>query len=500
MRTLKFSIYIIAWLFHSNLYAEIYQWTDEDGKVHYGDKKDKGSNSKRIETKTKKSTEVDISDYREVGTASLAPYSGGGRHHPFALKQISLTLPGRGEMYYREARPDCLFPGDMVSIDFNEPKVGEPLIKALKTANYDVENALGSFSKPGSFSLEARIRDMAILRCSKMGPLDNVISENAIYMRVDWLFWPPTGTIEPEIITTEGSYSSLGQQNVLNGFRVAFSEAFASAGRNLFAESKFVVKIKPVNEALIAEAEELFNVKIEYGNGIGDFEQTAEYLRQNSVLVQTNLGHGSGVLVGSKGYLLTNAHVVQGANTISIRTDAGLFKAEMLRINFIRDVALLKVKASNGLLSKGVKVSRREPRIGESIFVIGAPLDPGLSDTITKGIISAKRQKSGQWFLQTDAAINVGNSGGPVFNDSGELVALAVSGLITNEGASLNVNFLIPIEDALSQLNISDESLFGKAAKTLDVLTDSGSGRRSSMGIITRFFGAIYDWLNEPIM
>jgi S1-C subfamily serine protease len=97
-----------------------------------------------------------------------------------------------------------------------------------------------------------------------------------------------------------------------------------------------------------------------------------------------------------------------------------------------------------------------------------------LNNSITKGILSARRTINGLVYYQTDASINHGNSGGPVFDASGELVALTVAGVFTQGGASLNVNYLIPIEDALTKLNIesAEINIFNEAVsdETLDKL------------------------------
>ena len=82
-----------------------------------------------------------------------------------------------------------------------------------------------------------------------------------------------------------------------------------------------------------------------------------------------------------------------------------------------------------------------------------------LSHTVTQGILSAVRQESGRRLFQTDASINPGNSGGPVFDSAGELVALSVAGLFTRQGASLNVNYLIPIGEELQALKVTPRSV-----------------------------------------
>ena len=103
-----------------------------------------------------------------------------------------------------------------------------------------------------------------------------------------------------------------------------------------------------------------------------------------------------------------------------------------------------------------VTVATQEPRPGDPLYVIGTPLSLKLCHTVTQGILSAVRNERGRRLYQTDASINPGNSGGPVFDASGELVALSVAGLFTPQGSSLNVNYLIPVEQALGALKVAE--------------------------------------------
>ena len=90
-------------------------------------------------------------------------------------------------------------------------------------------------------------------------------------------------------------------------------------------------------------------------------------------------------------------------------------------------------------------------------FTFGTPLSEKLSSTVTRGIISANRfLEDKQAYYQTDASINPGNSGGPAVNKFGEVIGIAVAGLINRSGSSVNINFLIPIEEAIKTLNIQN--------------------------------------------
>jgi len=158
---------------------------------------------------------------------------------------------------------------------------------------------------------------------------------------------------------------------------------------------------------------------------------------------------GSGFIVSPDGYVLTNAHVVDGADEVQVRlTDKREFKAKVIGADKRTDVALLKIEAS------GLPVVRlgdpNRLRVGEWVVAIGAPF--GFDNSVTAGIVSAKGrslpQESYVPFIQTDVAINPGNSGGPLFNMKGEVVGIN-SQIYSRSGGYMGVSFAIPIDVAM---------------------------------------------------
>jgi len=166
---------------------------------------------------------------------------------------------------------------------------------------------------------------------------------------------------------------------------------------------------------------------------------------------------GSGVIVDvSDGYILTNNHVVEGADEISIMLmDEREFKAEVVGTDPLSDLAVLKINA-DGLLAANLGDSDKL-EVGEWVLAIGSPFSNNLSHTVTAGIVSAKGRSrviggaAYQDFIQTDAAINPGNSGGALINLNGELVgintAIAAGGFTRG---NVGVGFAIPINLAKS--------------------------------------------------
>lgn len=161
---------------------------------------------------------------------------------------------------------------------------------------------------------------------------------------------------------------------------------------------------------------------------------------------QIERGMGSGVIVSADGTILTNAHVVDGAEKITILTvDNKTFEAKVVGSDEPSDLAVLKIEATNmPFLSLG---NSDNVRVGDIVLAIGNPL--GIGQTVTAGIISAKGRRTGlsdgsyEDFLQTDAPINRGNSGGALVNLTGELIGIN-SQILSTSGGSIGIGFSIP--------------------------------------------------------
>ncbi|GMU70563.1 MAG: DegQ family serine endoprotease [Burkholderiales bacterium] len=160
-------------------------------------------------------------------------------------------------------------------------------------------------------------------------------------------------------------------------------------------------------------------------------------------------GMGSGFIVDPNGIILTNAHVVDGADEVTVRlADRREFKAKVLGSDQATDVAVLKIDAKD--LPTVRTGDARKTRVGEWVVAIGAPY--GLEHSVTSGIVSAKsRSLPGDTvvpFIQTDAAVNPGNSGGPLFNMNGEVIGIN-SQIFSRSGGFQGLAFAVPINVAL---------------------------------------------------
>ena len=163
-------------------------------------------------------------------------------------------------------------------------------------------------------------------------------------------------------------------------------------------------------------------------------------------------GVGSGFILTPDGLVMTNAHVVEGADEVIVTlTDKREFKAKIVGSDKRTDVALVKIDATGLPAVKVGDVSRL--KAGEWVMAIGSPF--GLENTVTAGIVSAKQRDTGDYlpFIQTDVAINPGNSGGPLINMRGEVVGIN-SQIYSRSGGFMGISFAIPMDEAM---RVSDQ-------------------------------------------
>lgn len=159
--------------------------------------------------------------------------------------------------------------------------------------------------------------------------------------------------------------------------------------------------------------------------GVDGFSDLVEVAMSASVTVLTdNQGHGSGVVVSSTGYVVTNYHVIDEVKLIDIQFSNGItLPAEIVTSSEQHDLALLKVRAS-GLTALPIIGDPNSVREGDEVMVVGAPGDRELGQSVSKGIVSGKRTLDGIKIIQTDTKISPGNSGSPLVNMKGEIIGI----------------------------------------------------------------------------
>src|SRR5262245_20978231 len=177
---------------------------------------------------------------------------------------------------------------------------------------------------------------------------------------------------------------------------------------------------------------------------------------------------GSGFFISEDGYVVTNNHVVKGASEVTVKlSNDGEFKARIIGTDPKTDLALLKVDSDKRFAY--VNFSAKEPRVGDWVIAVGNPF--ALGGTVTTGIVSARGRNIGNGpyddFLQIDAPINRGNSGGPAFNLDGEVIGINTA-IFSPSGGSIGIGFAIPAQEAVH---------------VIEDLKDKGSVTRGWLGV-----------------
>jgi len=183
---------------------------------------------------------------------------------------------------------------------------------------------------------------------------------------------------------------------------------------------------------------------------------------------------GSGFIISADGYILTNAHVVEAADEITVKlTDKRELKAKVIGADRRTDIALIKIDASNLPVVRFGDPNKL--RVGEWVLAIGSPF--GFENTVTAGIVSAKGRSLPQEnyvpFIQTDVAVNPGNSGGPLFNLRGEVVGIN-SQIYSRTGGFMGLSFAIPIDvanDIAQQLRNTGKVTRGRIGVVIQPVT-----------------------------
>lgn len=216
--------------------------------------------------------------------------------------------------------------------------------------------------------------------------------------------------------------------------------------------------------------------------------------RQRQVQTQPRVGFGSGVIISTDGYIVTNNHVIEGADEISVKlNDNREFKGRIIGTDPNTDLALVKIEAEDELPTIPIGDSE-ELNIGEWVLAVGNPFN--LTSTVTAGIVSAKARSLGVYengiesFIQTDAAINQGNSGGALVNAKGELVGIN-SVLSSPTGAYAGYGFAIPttimtkVVTDLKQYGTVQRVLLGiRGASISNKFNDELKSKAEELGVI----------------
>lgn len=389
--------------------------------------------------------------------ARAAPL-GVGKPKSVKLARVIVDLPsGQAWASVKAAvlgfvRPPLRWSGGRTDVDSNI--FIQPFAEVLTAAGFTPAARANLFQDDSEAELQvgAVITDLQGRFCDGCGmSIPEGDFKGAARMRVEWQVYSPLDRKVLANLPTNGGYetaeSRAGIAHIIQG-------AFRENVRQLLNAEDFrrlVLASDPPSRPPPSGS----------GNSPITFKPAPQKIRTISddlrsvVAVFAQSGMGSGFLVSSDGHLLTNWHVVGESKFVKIKWSDGVeVLGEVVRTDARRDVALVKADPSGRppiALRKGV------PGVGDAVFAIGTPLDEKLQGTVTKGIVSSTRTFDGLDFIQSDAAVTHGNSGGPLVDERGAVVGMTVSGR-TIAGAPSGLNFFIPIDDALRALALKPAS------------------------------------------
>ena len=380
---------------------------------------------------------------------------------PIQFKKVVVKLRRGEEIGNSHVGLACLPQGKVEwkggKVNITDEEFTEAFREELEKYNYPVvgdPNAL--FDDPSSWKAEllvaGQVNKLDISVCYPMAGFGNFKdSKGGAFVRVNWQIY---GQLERKVVyetTTEGSFQS--DNSTSFGIEKGLTNAFAAAVQNLLADEKFHRLVTrsssaPGSTATPAVASSApLELKV---SSVG--ASSLDEARKATVTVFAGGGHGSGFIVSPEGYVLTNEHVVREARFVTVRLSNGReVVGDVVRVNSARDVAVIRLREQN-LPATRMAVSYQPP-VGTDVFAIGTPRRESLDTTMTRGIVSAYRDERGQKFLQSDVQIHPGNSGGPLVTADGRVVGIAVQGLMAGN-ASQNLNFFVPIDEAIAALNL----------------------------------------------
>jgi S1-C subfamily serine protease len=280
-------------------------------------------------------------------------------------------------------------------------------------------------------------------------PLNEFYAE--IYVDVDWTVF--SSVTQREVLTLRTKGYTKPAQGKRGSIVVAFHDAFGSAAENLLASRQFVdvVDGKSAAEAVAAASGPVryFAAREPSSRPV---DKRIGTVLPAVVTVRIGAGHGSGFVISEDGLLLTNHHVVGDSKTVGIIFNNGVEVAgTVLARNESHDVALVQIPLR---VPSYLPVRAERPNTLERVYAVGTPLRESLRSTVTTGVVSAIRTdgRTGLSRIQADVAISPGNSGGPLLDENGNVIGIAVAGY--SKASSEGLNLFIPIGDALEAVNL----------------------------------------------
>jgi S1-C subfamily serine protease len=268
-------------------------------------------------------------------------------------------------------------------------------------------------------------------------------------MRVDWQVYSRLDRKVVYMTSTEGSYQA--KSVVRDQQTTIFTNAFAVAVQNLLADRGFHEIVARSPGMVVTSAAQPIRLQAKGVPSQELLQKRISEIKPAVVTIYAGSGFGSGFFISEDGYALTNAHVVGDAKFVKVKLLSGReVVGEVIRSDRRRDVALVKTEEAKMV---ALPIRSTEASVGEDVYAIGSPLDPAMSGSLTRGVLSGYRVIEGQKVIQSDVRVLPGNSGGPLLDQNGSVIGMAVSGEAFG-GVPVGLNYFVPIADAQLALSV----------------------------------------------
>lgn len=386
--------------------------------------------------------------------AVVAPLDAGASVAPITFARIAANIPD-GKVFAKFLKPlPCLTPAiaradelhwrskmnQFASSDF-EGIFRDELAKAGFKVSGDPNNLFQSGDETTDLQVGALITDFQVRGCYP--------ASGSGVVEVEWQVYSTTADKVLARFPTRGGVRGEKADQPGELLVALLHKSFAENVRQLAADPRFrrlVLNASLSDNAPTTSSRPLVIAYRSDGKAL-----TLTDAAKGAVVIFAGSGMGSGVLISADGYILTNHHVAGESGRVRVRwADGSETVGQVLRSDRRRDVALIKVDAPKG---RPLAIRRTPVDLGETVFAIGTPLSDELQNTVTRGIVSATRKLDGQTFIQSDAGMTHGNSGGPLVDEKGAVVGLADLTSDNSKGSTLN--FFIPINEALKVLDLT---------------------------------------------
>jgi S1-C subfamily serine protease len=379
---------------------------------------------------------------------------------PIAFRKIVVKVPRNTPIGSVGAGLSCMKYADFTPrggrYSLDEELFNDIFREELEAANYEVVGDPDQlFGDPemdrANYFIAGLINDIESNVCYPWAGYGNTETASAsVYMKIEWQIYDTLRRQVVMKVTTEGSSET--EEAISRGDSITMESAFAIAVRNLLADQEFHNLVRHGKRDLqIVDAPALVSLApadltINASAGID-----GDQLSQSVAIVRSASGHGSGFMI-TPDILMTNEHVIGGADKVRLIFGDG-FEVEgtVVDRDTYRDVALVQLIDSE---RTPLSIGTTRINVGEDVYSYGAPLSEDYGGSLRKGIVSAYRISEGLDFIQSDADVNPGNSGGPLLDKDGNVVGVAVKGVFVAGAGTQGINFFIPIDRALAAFDV----------------------------------------------